>query len=142
MTAWVAFCVLSCCFLRADDAPSDDLVHYQQGLAYERLGRYDEAYTELQVAANLQPDSTEMALAVGVLAARLGRYDEALRSLEHSIALNADSVGSYYELALLYEKNHLSDRALESWQRFLALNQDVPLKDEAQKHIAFLEGQR
>src|SRR4051794_9675416 len=27
--------------------------HYQSGLAYERLGRLDESYTELQLASNL-----------------------------------------------------------------------------------------
>jgi tetratricopeptide (TPR) repeat protein len=114
--------------------------HLQAGLAYERLGRFDESYTELQLASNLDPDSGQIALALGIVASRLGRYDEALRALEHSIAMDANSCASYYGLALLYEKKGLTDRALDSWNRFLGLNQDDTLKRLARKHIAYLQG--
>lgn len=113
--------------------------HFQSGLAYERLGRFEEAYTELQLAANLDPENSQMALAVGVVASRLAHYDEALRALEHSIALDANSCASYYELGLLYEKKDMKDRALESWQRFVNLNHDPLLKAQAQKHVQYLE---
>src|ERR1700683_5143231 len=136
-----ALCLLPNRSFSAD--PSDiALTHFQSGLAYERLGRYDDSYTELQLAENLEQDNPQMALALGVVANRLGRYDEALRALEHSIALDANSTASYFELALLYEKKGLSDRALESWHRFAQLSQDEPLKTMAKKHIDYLEGRR
>jgi tetratricopeptide (TPR) repeat protein len=112
---------------------------YRQGLAYERLGRYNEAYTQLQVAANLDSANAEVALALGVVANRLGYFDEAQRALERSIVLDANSVASYYLLALIYEKKGLADRALETWHRFVKLTQDEPLKTLAQKHIAYLQ---
>ena len=125
----------------AEADPSDiALNHFQSGLAYERLGRYDDAYTELQLAANLEQDNPQMALAVGIVANREGRYDEALRSLEHSIAIDANSTAAYFELALLYEKKGLTDRSLECWHRFARLTQDEPLKSVAKKHIEYLEG--
>lgn len=126
--------------LYADDPSTVALTHFQSGLAYERLGRYDDSYTELQLATNLEQDNPQMALALGVVANRLGRYDEALRALEHSIALEANSNASYFELALLYEKKGLTDRALESWHRFAQLSQDESLKTMAKKHINYLEG--
>ena len=98
--------------------------HFQSGLAYERLGRLYESYTELQLASNLDPENSQVAVALGTVASRLGHYDEALRALEHAIALDANSCGSYFELALLYEKKGLTDRALDSWNRFSALNHD------------------
>jgi len=113
--------------------------HFQTGMAYERLGRYQEAYTELQVASNLNPGDARIATALGIVAARLGNYDEALRALEHSIALDADSCASYFELGLVYERKKLPERALESWNRFLALNHDDSLKAMARKHIAALQ---
>jgi tetratricopeptide (TPR) repeat protein len=113
--------------------------HYQSGLAYERLGRLDEAYTELQLACALDANNAPMALALGIVATRLNRTDEALRSLEHSIALDANSIASYYELAMIYEKQARNDRALDSWERFLELNQDTELKLVAKKHIDHLE---
>jgi tetratricopeptide (TPR) repeat protein len=116
--------------------------HYQTGLAYERLGRIEESYTELQLAANLDANNPQMALALGIVATRLGRYDVALRSLEHSEALEANSCASYYELGLLYEEKKMDERAVESWQRFLQLNQDPELRAVAQKHIDHLEGRR
>lgn len=113
--------------------------HYRSGLAYERLGRLDEAYTELQLAFALDQDSTPVAVALGVVACRLGRLDIAQRALERSVTVDANSVASYYQLALLYEKKKMNDRALDSWQRFVALTQDDTLKAVAQKHIQYLE---
>jgi tetratricopeptide (TPR) repeat protein len=126
--------------LWAEDPSANALNHFQSGLAYERLGRYDDAYTQLQLAANLEPENPQMALALGIVASRLGRYDEAVRALEHSIAIDANSTASYFELALLYENKNLSDRALECWHRFAQLNQDQPLKTLAKKHIDYLQG--
>lgn len=114
--------------------------HFQAGLAYERLGRLEEAYTELQLASVLDSSNSQIALALGIVAGRLNRYDEALRSLEHSIALDAHSVASYYHAALIYEKQGRRDRAIESWERFLELSQDQELQLIAKKHIAYLEG--
>ena len=120
---------------------ADDPVaqHFQTGLAYERLGRYDEAYTELQLAFALDQNNTELAAALGIVACRLGRMDVALRALERSISLNSNSVASYFELGLLYEKQGKADRALDAWRRFLSLSQDNVLKTVAQKHIQYLE---
>ncbi len=130
---------LSCfsfCFpVRADDSPAQ---HYQSGLTYERLGRYDEAYTELQVAFALTPNDAQVALALGIVASRLGRMDVALRALEQSVASNASSVASYYHLALVYEKNGANERALDAWHRFVSLSQDETLKEVAKKHIQYL----
>jgi tetratricopeptide (TPR) repeat protein len=116
--------------------------HYQTGLAYERLGRLEEAYTELQLAFALDDQDTNKALALGVVASRLGRFAEAQRALEHSIVTDANSVASYYHLALLYEIQDQTERAMESWHRFLQLSQDEELKLIARKHVERLEGHR
>ena len=130
----------------AAPAPVDSVAsaasHFQSGLAYERLGRLEEAYTHLQLACVLDPSHSRMALALGIIALRLGREDVAQRSLERSMTLDANSAASYYQLALLYEKQKAIDRAVDSWNRFLELNPDELLKLEARKHIHFLESQR
>ncbi len=113
--------------------------HYQTGLAYERLGRYNEAYTELQLAYALDQNNAELALALGLVASRMGNLEVALRALERSISVNPSSVASYYHLALIYEKNGSKDRALDAWHRFLSLSQDESLKAVAKKHIQYLE---
>jgi tetratricopeptide (TPR) repeat protein len=113
--------------------------HFQTGLAYERLGRFDEAYAELQLAFALDPDDAPTAVALGVVACRLGRIEVAQRALERSIAVDSNSIASYYQLALIYEKNGTVDRALDAWHRFLSLNQDETLKIIAKKHIQNLE---
>jgi tetratricopeptide (TPR) repeat protein len=125
----------------ADEATETANNHYLSGLAYERLGRLDEAYTKLQLACALEPKDARMALALGVVALRLGNDEVAQRSLEQSIAIDANSVASYYVLALLYEKLKSSDRAIDSWNRFIELNRDDVLKVEARKHLQYLEAQ-
>lgn len=121
------------------EGPADP--HFQAGLAYERLGRFDEAYTELQLAFALDPNSTAAALALGLVASRLGNLEVAQRALERSVALDAGSVASYFQLALLYEKKQMADRAQDAWHRFLPLSQDDVLKAIAQKHLQYLESQ-
>ena len=112
---------------------------FQQGLAYERLGRVEQAYTELQLAHTLDARDAPASLALGVVALRLQRFDVAQRSLENSIALDPGSVASYYVLAMLYEHQHLPERALDMWQRFSGLSNDPVLLDAAKRHIAFLQ---
>lgn len=129
-SSWLAF---------AADSTSSALQHYQSGLAYERLGRFQDAYTQLQLAAALQPQESTIWLALGVVALRLGRDTVAQRALEQSITVDAHSVASYHLLALLYEKQKVIDRALDSWNRFLELSGDAVLKQEARKHIQYLE---
>jgi len=125
----------------AAETPASAAGHYQTALAYERLGRLEEAYTELQLACVLDANDAHMALALGIVALRLGRSDVAQRSLEQSVVLDASSIASYYHLALLYEKQGAVDRALDSWNRFLELNRDETLKLQARRHIQFLEAQ-
>jgi len=128
--------VLSCRGLCAEGLGDQ---HFQAGLAYERLGRYDESYTELQLAFAVDQDNAGLALALGVVASRLGRTEVAQRALERSIALDSDSEASYYQLALLYENKGANDRAADAWHRFLALSPDESLKAVAERHIQYLE---
>jgi tetratricopeptide (TPR) repeat protein len=121
--------------LAADSAAQ----RFRAGLAYERLGRLEDAYTELQLGAVLAPDDPLMALALGTVALRLSRYDVAQRALETSISVDARSIASYYQLALLYEKQNVPERAIDSWHRFIDLNQDEVLKGMAKKHLRLLE---
>jgi len=112
--------------------------HFQAGLAYERLGRIDEAYTELQLAYALNEDDGPTAVALGVIASRLGRFEVAQRVLERSVQIDANSVASYFHLALIDEKAGLTERALDAWHRFASLSQEDTLKNIAQKHIQVL----
>ncbi len=131
--------LLPCVFASASPITDKSQQNFRQGLAYERLGRLNEAYTELQLATTLETNNAEMALALGLVASRLGRYDAAQRALERSVELDANSIGSYFQLALIYEHKQMTDRALDCWHRFLALSQDDLLKQVAQKHIRQLE---
>ncbi len=131
--------ILSFRVVSAADPTGEAARRYQQGLAYERLSRIEEAYTELQLAANLEPSDAKIQLALGLVASRAGNLDVAQRALEQSIALTGNSVASYHHLALLFEKKGNKARALECWQRFHQLNQDPTLREVAQKHIRYLE---
>ncbi len=128
---------LSCRFSFAVDLATQ---HFQTGLAYERLGRSLEAYTELQLAFALDQEDAQKAVALGVVACRLGHFETAQRALERSISVDANSVASYFHLALLYEKAGVNDRAIDAWRRFSSLSQDDTLKTIAKKHLQRLEG--
>jgi tetratricopeptide (TPR) repeat protein len=112
---------------------------FQQGLAYERLGRLTESYSELQIASALQPQNAQIALALGLVAVRLGKLEVAQRALEQSISIDAASIASYYQLGFLYESKSMTDRAVDAWHRFVGLTNDATLKQMAEKHLQHLE---
>ncbi len=134
LLAHCSLLVAHCALAESPAAP-----HFQAGLAYERLGRYEEAYTELQLAFALDQQNPEAAVALGIVACRLGRLDVAQRALERSIAVDSNSSASYYQLALIYEDKNMTERARDAWQRFASLNRDEQLKTVAQEHLQYLE---
>jgi tetratricopeptide (TPR) repeat protein len=130
-------CLLTPVFAEESAQTADQ--HFNTGLAYERLGRLDEAYTELQLASALDAQDVAKALALGVVAFRLSRYDIAKRALEQSVILDGNSIASYYELALIYEMQPAKDPAIEAWHRFLEFNVDSSLKAGISQRLQILE---
>jgi serine/threonine-protein kinase len=100
--------------------------------AHEALGYYyywghldyDRALEELRTAQRSQPNSSDLALAIGAVERRRGNLDAGLREMERAARLDPRSPQSVYELAYTYG---VLDRFAESeraWERAIALAPD------------------
>jgi len=79
---------IECRFKWAVDVnPNDAMVRVIQGLYYLRLGRNDDARTQLQIAADMAPDHPEVHYNLGLVLYRLNDYEAAKSHAEKAYAL-------------------------------------------------------
>jgi Flp pilus assembly protein TadD len=62
--------------------------HQELGLAYEQLGRYDDALTELKQAVALSPDVQALHFFLGRIYRRTGRGEEAAKEFAEAAKLS------------------------------------------------------
>ena len=65
-------------------------IHNNLGLAYDKIGRFDEAIEELQAALHLYPDYVEVHNNLGVTYDKIEMPDEAQAELLEAIRMNPD----------------------------------------------------
>ena len=99
-------------------------VHYQIGIAFGSLGRFEDAARHNRRAIALRPDYAEAHMNLGNALKAQGRAAEALASYRTAVALAPQSPDAHYNLA-----NQLADlgtlpEAVEHYQRALALKPD------------------
>lgn len=68
-------------------APENAAVQYRYGLSLYLHNRYDDAETALVRAVELEPNTSDFALAVALLYQKLGRFKEAIVFCERTVAL-------------------------------------------------------
>ena len=92
--------------------PNASTTHVVNSLALARRGRYAEAQTEADIAAQLDPLSPAMhtAAALNALAAR--RYDLAVRESRHTLSLDPQFLGGYVIEAVALMEQGQADRCL------------------------------
>ncbi len=86
--------------------------------------RYDDAEAMIRKAAKLKPESAEVFLQTGILAARRGRWRDAIEPLRRVIAIDAENATAHYFIGEVL--NHTDDKqgALTAYQRAAELEPD------------------
>ena len=72
--------------------PGEGLGWYGLGMAYNSLGRHEEAVGAYKEALRLKPDFAEAWYNLGVAYLRLGRHEEAVSAIKEALRLKADFV--------------------------------------------------
>lgn len=84
---------------------------YEQAVALNKEGKYEEALTEMQPVAEKEPKQWPVHWQMAVSYIGLNRNEEAEASLKKAIALNPTNAGLYNELGRLYMKLKRLDEA-------------------------------
>lgn len=109
---------------KIDENPKAALIYVWLGMAYRKLGRYDDSLQAYEQSIKVRPDFAEAIFYKGWVHGLLGRYDKALMAFKQVVQLRPDMAGAYHYLGLSYWKLAEKERAIE------AFNQAKSLKPE------------
>jgi len=103
--------------------PRYPTAHYFFGFFLALMGRYEEAYTELQRALRLDPLSSVMHWGLGMVFWCSRRYDQAIEEAERSLELDPAFVGAHALHGWAYPDKSRHDLAISSLRKAVELSQ-------------------
>lgn len=108
--------------------PNDKNALYLRGRAYEGLGKFDKALTDLSQSTRLKPDDYNTYRAIAQIDEHLLRYKDALVHWNQCIELSPGRDDPYLGRASCYRKLNQVDKAIGDYSTLLILQ---PEDDEA-----------
>jgi tetratricopeptide (TPR) repeat protein len=102
-------------------------IHNNLGLAYDRIGKYEEAIRELKEALRLNPYYIEVHNNLGVTYDRMGRHEEAVNELKEALKLNPDYTEAHCNLGNIYARSGRYEEAAGELQEALRINPELAI---------------
>jgi tetratricopeptide (TPR) repeat protein len=106
---------------KAPNAPSP---HYNLGVAYGELGRYQDAVEAFKQAIRIKPDYAEAHCNLGVAYGKLGRWQEAIEAFSQAIKIKTDYAEAHYNLGVAYGKLGRYQEAVEAYKQAIRIKPD------------------
>ncbi|MFZ3060251.1 MAG: tetratricopeptide repeat protein [Candidatus Methanoperedens sp.] len=102
-------------------------IHNNLGLAYDRIGKYEEAIKELNEALRLNPDYIEVHNNLGVTYDRMGKPEEAVNELKEALKLNPDYTEAHCNLGNIYACSGRYEEAARELHEALRINPELAI---------------
>lgn len=102
--------------------PSDEIIIYNRGRAYEELGKYDEALEDFEKVVKINPKSESALMSLGKHYFRLKEYENAAFQFEKAYKVNTSSSQAALLLARALHKAGQVEKAMEYYD--IAINND------------------
>jgi tetratricopeptide (TPR) repeat protein len=99
-------------------------IHYNMALTHTRLGEYDEAIKEYNLAITETPGVPALYFGLGSTYLKMNRYDQAVGHLKHAVSINPDYTNAYINLGQAYMELGDNDRAQQAFRRAAYLEPD------------------
>jgi tetratricopeptide (TPR) repeat protein len=109
-------------YILEKEPPKDPRVYLSRGMAFERIGRSDEAIEDYNRAIASDPSSYQAFLGRGTIFRKTGRLDKAIEDYNRAIALNPSYYQAFFGRGTTFEKMGRFDKAIEDYDRAIALN--------------------
>lgn len=101
------------------EKPETAEAHYELGVAYIELKRYDEAVAQLTEAIRIDPRSADAHLKLGHVYSRLNSHQKALEAFAEAARLNPDSSEAFHALGLANMALGSYEEAIEAFKSSL-----------------------
>ncbi len=99
-------------------------IHNNLGIAYDKIGKYEDAIKEFEEALRLDPEYIEVHNNLAVTFEKLGRIEEAIEGLQHALRLNPNYVEALSNLGSIYAKSQKYEDAIRELQKASGINPD------------------
>ncbi len=106
--------------------PTKPQPHYNLGLAYEELQRWNPALEQFEIAAAINPELFYADFRAGRILDRLGHPAEAERWLRRALAIEPNYADTHGSLGVALAALGRPEQAIEEYRRSLALRPDQP----------------
>jgi len=116
--------------------PNYATAYHWYALHLSRLGRLDEAMTEIQRAKELDPLSLIINLNVGIYSIRQRKYDQAIEELRKLMDMDPSYSGAHVFLAQAYELKKMYGESVSERQKAFQLEGDKELAEALQQGYA------
>jgi len=104
--------------------PQDAGVWFYIGLAYSKLGRYQDAVEACKQAIRIKPDLVEAHYNLGNAYRSLGRYQEAIEAYKQAIRIKPDYAEAHYNLGVTYGQLDRSQEAIDAFKQAIRIKPD------------------
>jgi tetratricopeptide (TPR) repeat protein len=118
--------------------PQSANAHYRLGLAYQALGKRDEAQTKFEKAVELfesqlkeNPDDAEAQFTLGLAYEKLDKPESALKALKQAVKVDQENAEYFYELGTVQSRLAQYQEATTSLKRALELEPENYRAQEA-----------
>lgn len=100
------------------------LMYSNLGLAFQALGKLDDAVENQQNALSIDPDCAEAYCNLGLAFHAKDKLDVAIASHQRALSIKSNYVEAHYNLGLAFHAQGKLDAAIESYQRALSIKPD------------------
>jgi protein O-mannosyl-transferase len=100
------------------------IAHDSIGVAYNSLGRYQDAIESYKQAIKIKPDYADAHYNLGVACGKLGRWQDAVESYKQAIKIKPDYTKAHYNLGISYEGLGRYQDAIEAYKQAIRIEPD------------------
>lgn len=122
--------VLGWCELSATEKAAEASRAYEEAMAYGRAGDWQRAKTELEKAAAIDPERTEVYPALLEAHYRLGEWMPGLQTARRAIEKAPHLAGTHFYYGLLLLDYGVADEAIAEFKKVLEINPQFPQVQE------------
>ena len=102
--------------------PNDAGARIELGMVYRRIGRHEDAVTQLEKAARIDPTNATAFYQIASVYDKTKDVDSAIEAAEQSVYLEPGFEAAHYLLGTLYLETNDAERAVRSLSKALDLN--------------------
>jgi len=115
--------------------PSNQVAHRWYAYSLSAMGRHDEAYSEIEKARQISPQSPVIATAVANVLFLGGKFDEAITQCRKALELDSGSVAAHTILRWAFERKGMHAEALAAFEQERSFAGDTPTTHAKRAHV-------